>query len=116
MKRYLGKRKALKIYISNEDTYAGDPLWEVLLKVAKKNNIAGATVIKAAAGIGAHSEVHTFNVWALNQKMPLIVEIIDTTEKINLFLKEADAIIDEGLITLCDVEVLSYKHPKFGEQ
>jgi len=60
--------------------------------------------------IGAHSELHSFNIWSLNQKLPLIIEIIDTEEKIELFLESADTIIEEGLMTISDVNVISYKH------
>ncbi len=113
MQRYLGKRKLLRIYISNEDTFEGKPLWEALLSTAQKTGIAGATVLKAAAGIGAHSELHAFNIWVLKQKLPLIVEMIDTKEKIDTFLKAVDGMIGEGLVTMSDVEVLDYRHPKF---
>ncbi len=116
MKPYLGKRKLLKIYIGNEDTFEGRPLWEVLLQRAKESGIAGATVMKAVAGIGAHSQVHAFNVWVLKQKLPLIVEIIETEEKISGFMESVNGVIEEGLVTLSDVEVISYKHPAFGKK
>ncbi len=115
MKQYLGKRKVLRIYISNEDMFDGKPLWEVLLAQSKASGLAGATVLKAAAGMGVHSEVHAFNVWALKQKMPLILEMIDTQEKIDCFLQETDEMISEGLVTLSDIDVIAYKHPKFGD-
>lgn len=115
MQRYLGKRKELKIYISNEDQYEGKPLFEALLALAKEMGLAGATVIKAVGGMGAHSELHTFNVWVLKQKMPLIVAIIDKEEKISDFLDAAGGMIAEGLVTMNDIDVVQYHHPKFGE-
>jgi len=115
MQRYLGKRKELKIYISNEDTYEGKPMFEVLLSMAKEEGLAGATVYKAVAGMGAHSQVHSFNVWVLKQKVPLIVQIIDSREKIMNFLQEIEHIIKEGLVTINDIDVVQYHHPKFGE-
>ncbi|MCF6200850.1 MAG: DUF190 domain-containing protein [Hydrogenimonas sp.] len=115
MKRYLGKRKLLKIYISNEDSFEGKPLWEVLLQRAKDAGISGATVLKAVAGLGAHSQLHAFNVWVLKQKLPLVIEMIDKEEKIKTFVDSVDNIIDEGLLTMSDVEVISYKHPGFKE-
>ncbi len=115
MQRYLGKRKELKIYISNEDQHEGKPLFEALLTLAKEMGLAGATVIKAVAGMGAHSELHTFNVWVLKQKMPLIVAIIDKEEKISAFLDAAGGMIAEGLVTMNDIDVVQYHHPKFGE-
>jgi len=115
MQRYLGKRKELKIYISDEDLYKGRPLFEALLTLAKEMELAGATVFKAVAGMGAHSEIHTFNVWVLKQKMPMIVAIIDSEEKIEAFLNEADGMIEEGLVTMNDIDVVRYHHPKFGD-
>lgn len=115
MQRYLGKRKELKIYIDSDDTYEGKPLYEALLILAKELGIAGATVIKAVAGMGAHSEMHSFSVWALNQQLPLIVAMIDTPEHIETFLKAAEPLIEEGLVTMNDIEVLQYHHPKFGK-
>ncbi len=115
MQRYLGQRKEVKIYISNDDTYEGEPLFEVLLKLVKDEGLSGATVTKAVAGIGAHSQIHTFSAWVLKQKVPLIVSIIDTEEKIRGFLQKASAMIEEGLVTLHDVEVVLYHHPKFKE-
>ncbi|BAF72233.1 DUF190 domain-containing protein [Sulfurovum sp. NBC37-1] len=116
MQRYLGIRKELKIYISNEDTVDGKPLFEALLTLAKEKGLAGATVLKAVAGMGAHSEIHSFNVWALKQKVPLIVTIIDTEEKIKAFLDAADGMIAEGLVTMNDIEIIQYHHPKFGDK
>ncbi len=115
MKRYLGKRKLLRIYIGNEDSFDGKPLWEAVLQRAKEMNIAGATVLKAVAGIGAHSQMHAFNVWVLKQKLPLVIEMIDEEKKLKEFVESLDGIIEEGLLTMSDVEVISYKHPGFKE-
>ncbi len=115
MRRDLGRRKVLKIYIGNEDTFENRPLWEALLGRAKECGIAGATVFKAAAGIGAHSQLHTFSVWALKQKLPIVIEIIDREEKIREFLEAADPMIREGLVTMGDVEVIDYRHTGLGD-
>ncbi|WP_200763567.1 DUF190 domain-containing protein [Nitrosophilus alvini] len=112
MKRYMGPRKVLKIYIDNEDTYKSNPLWEEILKSAKKSGIAGATVYKAAAGMGAHSTIQTFNVWSMSQKLPVVIEMIDKEDKIMSFLRSIEHMIEEGLVTLSDVDVIMYKHPK----
>ncbi len=116
MKRYLGKRKELKIYISNEDSFDGKPLFEVLLNMAKESGLAGATVYKAVAGLGAHSHINTFSVWVLKQKVPLVIDIIDEEKKIVEFLKKSENIIQEGLVTMNDIEVIKYYHPKFEEK
>jgi PII-like signaling protein len=115
MKRYLGKRKLLKIYIDSSDKLGSKMLWEEILNKAKKLKIGGATVYKGVAGIGVHSKISAFSVWSLSQKLPLIIEIIETEDKIQEFIKVLDEILQEGLVTLSDTEVISYKHPKFSK-
>ena len=114
MQRYLGQRKVLRIYIANDDTFEGKPLWEALMKSAQEAGLGGATVFKGAAGYGAHSEIHTFNVWALKQKLPIIIEIIEAEAKLRPWLERIQGMIEEGFVTLGDVEVIAYKHPKHG--
>ena len=116
MKRYLGKKKLLKIYIDTTDKYEGEPLWEELLKKVKENKLAGATVHKAVAGIGAFSEMHSFKIWALAQELPLVIEIIDDEEKIYAFLEAVDAMMQNALVTLTDTEVIRYKHENFNKE
>ncbi|RUM73534.1 MAG: DUF190 domain-containing protein [Sulfurovum sp.] len=110
MKRYLGQKKVARIYIDNQDKIEGKPLWEELLKSAKEYGLAGATVFKGVSGIGVRGEIHSFNVWSLAQKLPLVIEIIDDEEKVLEFLETVDAMIDEGITTLSDIEVIRYKH------
>lgn len=112
MKGLAGKRKLLRIFVSLEDKFEGESLWEYILKLIKQYNIAGATVFKANAGIGVHSELKTFSVWRLSQNLPVIIEIIDREEKIREFLEVLDGVIEEGLVVLEDVEVITYKHRK----
>ena len=110
MKGIVGKRKLLRVFIDLDDKYQGKPLWEYILKLVKERGLAGATVFKAAAGIGAHSELRTFSVWRLSQNLPVVVEIIDREEKIRDFLKVLDEVLEEGLVVLEDVEVVTYRH------
>jgi len=110
MKGTVGKRKLLRIFISLEDKYKGKPLWEYIVKLAKEKGLAGATVFKAAAGIGVHSELRTFSVWRLSQNLPVVIEIIDREEKIRDFIGTIDQVIEEGLVVLEDVEVITYRH------
>ncbi len=110
MKRFLGAKKIARIYIDNQDKYNGRPLWEEILKKVKELGLAGATVFKGVAGIGAHAQMRSFNVWTLSQELPLIIEIIDDEDKIINFINNTDDMIDEGLITLCDTQVIKYKH------
>ncbi len=110
MKRLLGTKKLLKIYIDTDDKYDGTPLWEVILKEAKASGLSGATVYKSISGMGIHSEFKSYKVIALSQSLPLIIEMIDTEEKIHAFMERLDAVMEEGLVTLSDVKVIQYKH------
>jgi len=110
MKRYLGKKKVMRIYLDNSDTFEGKPLWQQLVMRIKEEGMAGATVFKAAAGIGAQTELHTFEIWSLSQKLPVVIEVIESEEAIVNFLDRYDSMIGEGLVTLTDVEVLRYKN------
>ncbi len=109
MKRYLGKKKVARIYIDNQDKYEGEPLWEAILKRAKEESMAGATVFKGVSGIGVQGNIHAFNVWSISQKLPLVIELIDDAEKIHAFLERIDTMIEEGITTLSDTEVIRYK-------
>ncbi len=110
MKRLLGKKKLLKIYINTDDKYQSSPLWEVILQTAKQNGLYGATVYKSVGGMGIHSQFKSYNLISLSQTLPLIIEMIDTEEKITTFIHYLDDILEEALITLNDVEVIRYKH------
>ena len=110
MKRFLGKKKVARIYIDNQDKYRGAPLWEEILIQAKKSGLAGATLFKGVSGIGIGGEIHSFNVWSISQKLPLVIEIIDDEQKVLDFLEEINDIVEEGMTTLSDTEVIRYKH------
>ncbi|RRS32733.1 MAG: hypothetical protein P794_00655 [Epsilonproteobacteria bacterium (ex Lamellibrachia satsuma)] len=110
MKRYLGQKKVARIYIDNQDKFEGKPLWEEVLIKAKEYGLAGATVFKGVSGIGVRGEIHSFNVWSIAQKLPLVIELIDDEEKIFDFLEQTDGMIEEGITTLSDTEVIRYKH------
>ena len=102
----------MRIYLDNSDTYEGKPLWQQLVDRVRKEGMAGATVFKAAAGIGARTELHTFEIWSLAQKLPVVIEIIEDEERLAAFLDKYDGMIGEGLVTLSDVEVLKYKEAR----
>ncbi|MRI82848.1 MAG: hypothetical protein C6I00_00315 [Nitratiruptor sp.] len=114
MKRYIGERKRLRIYLDSDDRGEKGLLWEEILLLAKEYGLAGATALRGIAGMGAHSQIHSFEIWSLGQKLPIIIEIIDTEAKIRGFLNQLEPRLHEGLITLEDVEVIAYKHPRFA--
>ncbi len=110
MKKILGMKKLLKIYIDTDDKYKSEPLWQVILKSAKQEGLNGATVYKSISGMGLHSEIKSYTIVALSQSLPIVIEIIDDKQKIESFLKRLDTILEEGLVTMSDVEVIQYKH------
>jgi len=112
MKGIVGKKKVARIYIDNLDKIDGEALWEKLVFEAKAFGLAGATVFKGIAGMGSHVELHTFSLLSLSQELPIVIEIIDEEAKIRDFLAHIDAMLEEGLVTLADVEVIAYRHKK----
>ena len=100
----------LRIFIGESDKADGNPLYEVIVKEARKRGMAGATVFRGFLGFGANSRIHTSKVLRLSEDLPLVVEIVDAEDKIEEFMPYLDSIIDEGLITMEKVRVIAYRH------
>ncbi len=104
-----GEVELLRVFIGESDRHHGRPLYEVIVEMARSEGLAGATVLRGTLGFGANSRIHTAKVLRLSEDLPMVVEIVDTTEKLNPFLQKLDAIITEGLITVEKVRVLAYR-------
>ncbi len=100
----------LRIYIGESDQWQGKPLYAALLDHLKQAGMAGATVTRGVAGFGAHSRIHTAAILRLSEDLPLIVEVVDSPEKIQQALEIIQAMVNEGLITVEPVEVIAYTH------
>lgn len=98
----------LRIFIGENDRDEGRPLYESIVLKAREMQIAGATVLRGAMGFGHSSRLHTTKILRLSEDLPLIIEIVDSEEKINAFLPVLDAIMTSGLITLEKVQVVQY--------
>lgn len=110
-KQLTGKKaKRLTIYIGESDKWRGKALHAALLETLRTQGLAGATVMRGLAGFGAHSVIRTAAILTLSVDLPLIVQAIDTEEKINAALKVIAPMVGEGLITLDDVQVIKYTH------
>jgi CBS domain-containing protein len=110
-KQLTGKKaKRLNIYVGESDKWRGKALYMALLETLRAQGMAGATVTRGLAGFGAHSIVHTATIMVLSLDLPLIINVIDTPEKIDKVLKVISPMVGEGLITLEDVEVVKYTH------
>lgn len=100
----------LRIFISESDKAGGKPLYEALVQEARRRGLAGATVLRGFLGFGANSRIHTSKVLRLSEDLPVVVEIVETLEKLEAFLPDLDQLIGEGLVTIEPVRVITYRH------
>lgn len=101
--------KLLRIFIGEADKWNGKPLYEEIILLAKKNKLAGATAVKGFMGFGRKSHMHTANLLRLSEDLPIIIEIVDSEEKINQFIPLLDNMVKEGLVTLEKANVIMYR-------
>ncbi len=99
----------LRIYLGELDKWHHQPLYEAIVLKARERGLAGATVLRGSMGFGAHSRMHTAKILRLSEDLPVLIEIVDTEEKINSFLPELDPILGDGLVTLEKVRVIRYR-------
>jgi PII-like signaling protein len=99
----------LRIFIGESDKHEGKPLYEWLVFRAREAGLAGATVLRGIEGFGAHSRLHTAKILRLSEDLPIVVEIVDSLEKIESFMPIVDDVIGEGLATLERVKVRFYR-------
>lgn len=104
------KAKRLRIYISERDRWRGGSLDVALVEALREKGIAGATVFRAVVGYGAHSLIHNIRIEVLSADLPLVIESVDTPEKIQAVLDTIYPMVREGLITIEDVEIVKYTH------
>jgi len=99
----------LRIFIGESDRWAGRPLYEAIVEEARGQGLAGATVFRGFEGYGARSRVHTTRILRLSEDLPVVIEIVDTEEKIQAFLPRLDAMVKEGLVTVEKATVIFYR-------
>jgi len=105
-----GESVLMRIFIGESDQHHHRPLYEVLVELLKREGFAGATVLRGVAGFGAHSVFHTAKLLQLSTDLPMVIEAVDTQEKIDAVMPRIDELMDGGLITLEKVNVLRYTH------
>ena len=101
--------KLLRIFIGEQDKWQGRPLYEAIVQSARQQGLAGATCLKGFLGFGAKSHLHTAKLLRLSEDLPIVVEIVDSEEKIRAFLPQLETMIQDGLVTLEKAEVLLYR-------
>ncbi len=99
----------LRIYLGESDTHDGHSVYVALVQEARRLNLAGATVLRGIMGYGAASRVHTARFLRLSEDLPVVVEIVDDAERIELLLPFVDRVLGEGMVTLEPVRVLTYR-------
>jgi PII-like signaling protein len=99
----------MRIHIGERDRHDGKPLYEAIVNLLREKHYAGATVTRAVMGFGATARLHTDKVLRLSIDLPIVVECVDTEEKIQAILPELDQMIGGGLITLEKVKVIVYR-------
>ena len=102
--------KRLRVYISESDRWRGKPLDSELLQILHRQGLAGASVFRGIAGFGAQSRIYTSDIEVLSFNMPIVVEVIDSEERINAALELITPMVREGLITVENVEIIRYTH------
>ena len=100
----------LRIFIGESDQWQGEPLYRAIVMKARELGMAGATVLRGPMGFGANSRMHTSKVLELSSDLPVVIEIVDSAEKIQTLLPFLDETVAEGLITIEGVRVLRYRH------
>ncbi len=99
----------LRIFIGESDRWHGKPLYEAIVLMARELHLAGATVLRGPMGFGAKSRIHTAKILRLSEDLPIVIEIVDSKEKIDALLPRIDEMVSDGLVTLEKVQVIQYR-------
>ena len=107
--RFEGERTLMRIHIGESDKWHGKPLYEALVAYFRKEGLSGATVLRGVGGYGGSSIYHTDKLLRLSQDLPIILEVIESAERIDKILPRLDEMVEGGLITLEKVRVILYR-------
>jgi PII-like signaling protein len=114
MQGLVGERVLMRIHLGEADKYHGKPLYEAIVNLLRQRQYAGATVLRGIMGFGPTARLHTDKVLRLSLDLPLVIECVDTEEKINAILPELDKMLGGGLITLEKARVIMYRPSEGG--
>lgn len=104
-----GEGKLLRLFIGESDTWHGKPLYQAIVERVRREGLAGATVIRGIEGFGADSHLHTSRILRLSEDLPVVIEIVDTPERIDRVVPVLDEMVSEGMLTLERVQIVSYR-------
>ncbi len=103
-----GQQVLMRIFVGEGDRHGRIPLYQALVELFRREKLAGATVLRGTLGFGAKSHLHTAHLLRLSQDLPVVVEVVDTAEKIDSVMRQIDEMVHDGLVTLEKVRVVRY--------
>jgi uncharacterized protein len=112
MRALSGEQMMVRIFFGESDKWHHQPLETALLERLRKEGFAGATVFRGVAGFGANSVIHTMHILDLSTDLPIVIEVVDTTEHVERLLPILDEMVDDGLVTVEKVRVIRYQASK----
>jgi len=107
-----GEALLVRVFIGESDRWKGAPLYEAIVRLAREQGLAGATVLRGLEGFGANSRIHTTRILRLSEDLPIVVELVDREDRMKGFLPRLDVMVTEGLVTTETVHVLMYRHAR----
>jgi PII-like signaling protein len=105
-----GPAKLVRIYVGESDQWHGQALYAAIVERARKEGLAGVTVLRGIEGYGANSRIHTASILRLSEDLPIVIDVVDVSERVERFLPILDEMVTEGLIMLQECEVIKYVH------
>jgi PII-like signaling protein len=109
MRKMEGEQVLMRVFIGESDRWGKRPLYAALVELFRTRGLAGATVVRAVAGFGPSSILHTATIERLSQDLPLVIEVVDSQEHLDAVLPEIDRMMRGGLVTLERVRVIRYR-------
>ncbi|MBI3671109.1 MAG: DUF190 domain-containing protein [Acidobacteria bacterium] len=110
--RFEGERTLMRIHIGESDKWKGKTLHQAIVELLRVEGFSGATVLRGVGGYGSSSIYHTDKILRLSQDLPIVIEVVETSERIERILPRLDEMVDGGLITLEKVRVILYRSRK----
>lgn len=109
MRGFKGERTLMRVHVEEQDKFEGRPAYEAIMELLRHEHFAGATAFRAVEGFGASAQVHEEHAWSVTMDVPVIIECIDTDERIQAVLPQLDRMIGGGIVTLERVRVILYR-------
>jgi uncharacterized protein len=104
-----GDGKLLRIFIGESDRHGRKPLYQAIVEKLRKEGMAGATVLRGIEGFGANSHLHTHRILRLSGDLPIVIEVVDRSDRIDAILPALDAMITDGLVTVEPIHIITYR-------